>query len=132
MRHQGYWRYLPNSYYLETIQEFSKLAKDNQNIEVQVFSESDTSENFTEFENQGYKMVLDGSLEEVWRGVMSADVFIMSKSSFSYLPAVLNFHGVIVYHPFWHKPSPGFQMVNRTFQRAAANRLKVLQEKCPS
>jgi hypothetical protein len=32
----------------------------------------------------------------------TADILIISKSSFSYLAAILNVRGVIIYHPFWH------------------------------
>ena len=39
---------------------------------------------------------------ETLRSFATADLFIMSRSSFSYLPAMLNKKGIIVYHPFWH------------------------------
>ncbi len=32
----------------------------------------------------------------------TADVFVMSRSSFSYLGGILNRHGVVIYYPFWH------------------------------
>ncbi len=35
------------------------------------------------------------------RSFATADLFIMSRSSFSYLGAMLNKKGIIVYHPFW-------------------------------
>jgi len=34
----------------------------------------------------------------------TADVLVMSKSSFSYLAAILNVAGIVLYHPFWHYP----------------------------
>jgi hypothetical protein len=39
---------------------------------------------------------------ETIQKMASADVLIMSHSSFSYLGAVLNVNGVIIYHKFWH------------------------------
>ncbi|MFZ4116208.1 MAG: hypothetical protein ACOYK6_05735 [Chthoniobacterales bacterium] len=53
---------------------------------------------------------------EALHSFATADLFIMSRSSFSYLGAMLNKKGIIVYHPFWfgtplewldatHKPS---------------------------
>jgi hypothetical protein len=37
----------------------------------------------------------------------TADILVMSRSSFSYVAAILNKAGVILYHPFWHSaPSP--------------------------
>jgi hypothetical protein len=40
------------------------------------------------------------------KGMATADVLIMSRSSFSYVAAILNRKGVIIYHPFWHSPVP--------------------------
>ena len=34
----------------------------------------------------------------------TADILVMSKSSFSYLAAILNAAGIVLYHPFWHYP----------------------------
>jgi hypothetical protein len=34
----------------------------------------------------------------------TADILVMSKSSFSYLAAILNVDGIVLYHPFWHYP----------------------------
>jgi hypothetical protein len=34
----------------------------------------------------------------------TADILVTSKSSFSYLAAILNVSGVVLYHPFWHYP----------------------------
>ena len=36
------------------------------------------------------------------QSLATADLLVMSRSSFSYLPAMLNKKGIIVYHPFWH------------------------------
>jgi hypothetical protein len=35
----------------------------------------------------------------------TADILVMSKSSFSYLAAILNVDGIVLYHPFWHYPA---------------------------
>jgi hypothetical protein len=37
------------------------------------------------------------------RGLATADILIMSKSSFSYVAAILNRNGIVMYHPFWHR-----------------------------
>lgn len=34
----------------------------------------------------------------------TADILVMSKSSFSYLAAILNVGGIVLYHPFWSYP----------------------------
>jgi hypothetical protein len=38
------------------------------------------------------------------RKLATADVLVMSRSSFSHLAGILNRNGVIMYHPFWHRP----------------------------
>ena len=32
----------------------------------------------------------------------TVDLLIISRSSFSFLAAILNKKGIILYHPFWH------------------------------
>ena len=39
------------------------------------------------------------------RKLATADVLVMSRSSFSYLGGILNRSGIVFYHPFWH-PAP--------------------------
>jgi hypothetical protein len=41
---------------------------------------------------------------ETLRGMATADLLIMSRSSFSYVGAILNPNGAVIYHPFWHSP----------------------------
>jgi hypothetical protein len=41
---------------------------------------------------------------EALERMATADVLITSHSSFSYVASLLNRHGVIVHHPFWHSP----------------------------
>jgi hypothetical protein len=38
------------------------------------------------------------------RRMATADVLVMSRSSFSYLAGILNREGIVFYHPFWHQP----------------------------
>jgi hypothetical protein len=43
------------------------------------------------------------------RKLATADVLVMSRSSFSYLAGILNQNGIVLYHPFWH-PAPSSWM----------------------
>jgi hypothetical protein len=45
---------------------------------------------------------LNGRAIDCLEGLATADVFVMSRSSFSYVAAILNRSGVVLYHPFWH------------------------------
>jgi hypothetical protein len=48
---------------------------------------------------------INGKTIDCLRSLATADILIMSKSSFSYVAAVLNRNGIVLYHPFWH-PAP--------------------------
>ena len=52
------------------------------------------------------KIIANGDAIEALRGMATADILIMSRSSFSYVAAILNRRGVMIYHPFWHSPLP--------------------------
>lgn len=41
---------------------------------------------------------------ETLRRMATADALVLSRSSYSYVAAILNGPGIIVYHPFWHSP----------------------------
>lgn len=42
------------------------------------------------------------------RKLATADILVMSRSSFSYVAAILNRTGTILYHPFWHPALPSW------------------------
>jgi hypothetical protein len=90
----------PNAYY---IHEISNARRDFPSASVTVFSQG-KEEDFSEFVSIGCALALNTKLDVAWRAFMQADVFIMSPSSFSYVPALLNFAGSVVYTPFWHLP----------------------------
>jgi len=47
------------------------------------------------------RLLLDAPLDLTWRVALAADVFVMSRSAFSYVPALFN-PNVVVYYPFFH------------------------------
>lgn len=53
------------------------------------------------------KFINSDPIETIQR-MASADVLVMSHSSFSYLGAILNTNGVIIYHKFWHTMLKGW------------------------
>lgn len=38
------------------------------------------------------------------RRMATSDALILSRSSYSYVGAILNANGIVIYHPFWHNP----------------------------
>eukprot|EP00808_Paulinella_micropora_P030195 g75397.t1 len=60
----------------------------------------------------GWILKLDAPLESAWKDMIHADILVMSKSSFSFVPAFFNRHTVI-YQPFWHNPLSHWTIVAR-------------------
>ena len=87
-------RYLPNSHYLALIDQY---ASDNNNlldgrkVHVTIYSESETFEPLDVFVERNYTLELDTEdLGQVWKALATADVVILSRSTFSIVPAILN------------------------------------------
>jgi hypothetical protein len=47
--------------------------------------------------------------------MISSDILVMSKSSFSYVAALLH-QGLVIYEPFWHRPMGHWHTVERRGQ----------------
>jgi hypothetical protein len=92
-------RYQPNSHYLDIINKYISPES-----EITIYSESRSFESIADNFTDCCSLQLDKDLGDTWLGIMNADTVIMSKSSFSYVPALLNpKSGVqIIYTPFWH------------------------------
>jgi hypothetical protein len=129
-------RYLPNSHYLRLIEKYAATHTD---ARVVIFSESKSFEPLDVFSNKGYELILDGDVGEAWKTIMVADVIILSKSSFSYVPAVLSLQGndnktrVVVYTEFWHKPLPGWEMdddIAHVKRQLRLEKKKMRKEQC--
>ena len=68
------------------------------NIDVTIYSESETVEPFDDFNHRGYDVELDTDLAVVWKNIASADIFISSTSQFSIVPALFS-TGLVVLPP---------------------------------
>jgi hypothetical protein len=93
-------RYVPNAYYVEVIKKIKELVP---NAEVAIYSESQSSENFQVFRDLGCNLFLDADLEFTWKEMIFADVMVMSKGSFAYVPALYNQNFVIYYQAWYAK-----------------------------
>jgi hypothetical protein len=69
---------------------------------IQLRSEQDPFGDFEIF--PGLKRFINEPMLTCIERLATADILVMSKSSFSYLAAILNVSGVVLYHPFWHYP----------------------------
>jgi hypothetical protein len=87
---KGYQRYLPNLHYQLLIDKHMQP-----NARVIIFSQSESFEPFDDFINKGYEVKLDGAVTDVWQTIATADVVILSRSSFSFVPAMVS-KGIVV------------------------------------
>jgi len=74
---------------------------------INIYSESESFESWSEFLKLGCQLKLGTSLTECWQAFINSDVLILSRSSFSYVPA-LYCKGLVIYSDFWHKPVEGW------------------------
>ena len=104
-------RYLDNSYYLEQVEKYRRAGG-----EVIVFSQKGPTAAFDDFRAIGCVVKLDTPLDEVWLTAINSDVFVMSRSSFSHVPALLT-KGIVVYHPYWHRPQDDWIVTSPTTKK---------------
>ena len=122
-------RYLPNKHYLTLLDEYK--PENITDYVITIYSEHPSYEGFDDFldyDRSHVRLRLDTSLDEVWLGLMTADVAILSQSSFSYVPAVLNPNHTVVYTPFPHRPVLGWQVVSESLYQAARHASLGMQE----
>lgn len=118
-------RYLPNNHYVRLIQKYTPA--NHSNVQVTIYSQNQSYEPFTVFTDRRYTLALDTRLLTVWQALISADVAILSKSSFSYAPATMNAN-TVVYTDFWHKALTRWERVDPTMLKQTATELERLNE----
>jgi hypothetical protein len=98
------YRYLPNSYYHAVIDTYVPS-----NSTVTIYSEEESYEPWDNFRQ--YNLRLSASLVDTWRDMMMAGTLILSRSTFSLVPALLNRHGTVWYAPFGTPKVDGWEVV---------------------
>lgn len=81
--------------------------------------------------NISFSLHLNAPLNDTWYDMMTADILITSRSSFSLVPALLNLDALeIIYTPFWHQPLPHWTTVSDDLLQQTEKELKQLQLEC--
>lgn len=93
-------RFTPNEHVALQIDELSRSLAPLPH-EFHVYSEGD-EEDFGPIRDRAI-LHLGGDVFECFESLISADIFVMAKSSFSYTGALLA-RGIVIYSPFWHTP----------------------------
>lgn len=89
---------IPDYIYLEIINKLRIYR----NYKIHIFSQGPI-ENFKEYVADDIVLHLDEDIETTFINMVYADILITSKSSLSYIAALLNVN-TIYYIPFWHSP----------------------------
>lgn len=111
-------KYLPNSYYLDMIDKYLPLASSpehmHKTVEVVIHCMDISFEPLDVFRDRNYTIKLSETpLADVWTELMTADVFIMSQSGFSVVPALLNRDGIVAFAPYlFFDKAPGWESID--------------------
>ncbi len=90
--------FTPNATFVNTLTRLrSLLAGMGQAMTIEVFSQGDPKL-FTDLAALGAELRLDAPALDTHRGLVEADVLVMSKGAFSYTAALLN-EGIVLYDP---------------------------------
>lgn len=116
-------RYLPNAYYQALIDRYVPA-----DYQITLYSEADSFEPWNDWP-EDYSLALDVDLVETWRAMQSAEIVILSKSSFSAVGAALRTSRTI-YTDFWLQPSLSWTPVEPRFQRIVEQEWPRLQAQC--
>lgn len=96
-------RYTDDESILRSIDSLRRMAKETgRDLAISVYSQG-SPEDFSAFKARGCELHLDTDAIETMKAMIESDILVMSKSSFSYVAALLN-TGVIVYEPTFNPP----------------------------
>jgi hypothetical protein len=145
-------RYLPNQHYLDLIDRLTATdmlisdgtSMSNSSTNIVIHSEepygkvtASTTESFEDFTVRGLSVRLGAPVTQVWQDVLESDVIVLSRSSFSWVPAFLagTVHrtATVVYTPYiYHTPLPGWMIVDDIQMNRTNKVLKMLRNRtCP-
>jgi hypothetical protein len=94
-------RYTEIDYYIDLIRQINEHSS-RFNIMIHSESQNLSVDEIQKLESVGAQLHLDADLLTAWDDMIRAEILILAKSSFSYVPAILC-TGTVVYTPFWHQ-----------------------------
>jgi hypothetical protein len=111
-------RLLPNHYYISVAKKVCKSLENlNLPYQFEIYTEvalkNPEANKLEEFQFiPNLEIFINSHPIEPLRKMATADVLIISHSSYSYLASLLNIKGTIIYHNFWHKPLNNWIIAN--------------------
>ena len=94
-------RYTSNEFYLEKMTYLSETYADK-DIQFHIYSEGSVEE-FECFQSENTVLHLNEDVKMTFIGLITSNVLVQSKSSFSYVAGLLT-KGIVYHIPFWHPP----------------------------
>ena len=132
-------RYLPNVYYERAMDKYLPEVCDKHpaGCKITLYSERDAYEPFDDFlKRPNLQIDFDSSSDQIWTDFINADVLIMSMSSFSFVPALLNNNGHVIspyrYGEFGYEEDiPSWNMVDDDILQEALEVREEQYKDCP-
>ena len=125
LENQGFERYLSNLHFQMVIDKYYQ-----EGARVIIFSNEESYEPWDDFRKKGYELELDGEITDAWKTFVTADLVILSRSSFSFIPAMVA-KGKVIYTPYWHKPLRRWVHVDKEIMEKSDAETERLQLACP-
>jgi hypothetical protein len=122
---QGYERYLSNLHFQMVIDKYYQ-----EGARVVIISQEKSFEAWDSFEEKGYELWLDTDVADAWKLMLTADLVILSRSSFSFIPGMAS-KGKVIYTPYWHKPLRRWIHVDKEIMEKSDAETERLQQTCP-
>ena len=124
------YRLTSNQYILQNLVKLSNLlSKNGYGYSINVFSQGDHSEFEYLSMLENVRLFLDEDLFMTFDSLVASDILITSKSSFSYVAALLS-NNIILYEPFWHPPLKSWLSLNDlNYDRRMSHKLTTLFSK---
>ena len=121
----GIWR-MPSGISPKTLEYWknSGIKFDDNNMEIA------TNEVLGKFKKyQNVKVVTGIDSVEAWKMISNADLFLMGKSSFSYVGALYNSNGIVVTTKFWHSTPSSWYSINENFSLTDQSQCAIIARK---
>jgi hypothetical protein len=95
-------RIVDSNYFLK-VMDLIRLKYKDCDILFHIYSQGELEE-FKEFENKDVCFYINYDVIQTFIGMVSANILVMSPSSFSYVAALISDGEIYYYKKFWHKP----------------------------
>jgi hypothetical protein len=135
-------RYLPNQHYVSLIESLlrNRMGDGGVPLSIEVYSEEHSEPEGWEgllqqispiVDHHRLSLYVNASASLAWSRMIQADVLVLSKSSFSFVPAIFTAAKEVLYTPFWLDPLPNWTIVDENLMQTTRRaNLRLRHELC--